>query len=319
MLLALAADFAQIPGVIVEMTWDRRLDWPGRNQPPLQGRVNVSIANSPEKEWRLFQQLAKDCDATCVIAPEFHGILARRCREVETLGGRLLGPGSAAVELCADKLHLARHLNSCQVPTIETHPFEVSQTQADALRYPAVVKPRDGAGSQATYLIQNPCQFDQLKQVFASEALLKKGIWQSYVTGRAVSVAVIIGESGQVEVFPPCDQRLSDDGRFQYLGGAVPAEECDLPAIQRVAVAAAGTVAGLRGYLGVDLVVPDDANLPPQVVEINPRLTTSYLGYRRLTDENLALRMIDPQLAGAPINWRKGRICFTPESLMVSS
>jgi predicted ATP-grasp superfamily ATP-dependent carboligase len=69
-------------------------------------------------------------------------------------------------------------------------------------------------------------------------------------------------------------------------------------------------VPGLRGYVGVDLIVPDDNPDRPIVVEINPRLTTSYIGYRRLTDDNLAARMLDADASPPPIAWREGFVTF---------
>ncbi|HEV3003063.1 MAG TPA: ATP-grasp domain-containing protein, partial [Pirellulales bacterium] len=47
------------------------------------------------------------------------------------------------------------------------------------------------------------------------------------------------------------------------------------------------------GYLGVDLVLggPDDGS-DDVVIEINPRLTTSYIGLRAACRENLAAAML---------------------------
>ena len=62
-------------------------------------------------------------------------------------------------------------------------------------------------------------------------------------------------------------------------------------------------------YVGVDLIVPADEHAPPIVVEINPRLTTSYLGYRALAMDNLAERML-LGLSQRPIEWRSGEVEF---------
>ena len=48
-----------------------------------------------------------------------------------------------------------------------------------------------------------------------------------------------------------------------------------------------------RGYVGVDLVLGDDeSGAGDAVIEINPRLTTSYVGLRKLVRENLAAAML---------------------------
>ena len=47
------------------------------------------------------------------------------------------------------------------------------------------------------------------------------------------------------------------------------------------------------GYLGVDLVLGDDPDGRDDVViEVNPRLTTSYVGLRALAADNLAAAML---------------------------
>ncbi|MCA9021743.1 MAG: ATP-grasp domain-containing protein, partial [Planctomycetaceae bacterium] len=71
---------------------------------------------------------------------------------------------------------------------------------------------------------------------------------------------------------------------------------------------------GLAGYVGFDILLPDDTPNEPVLVEINPRLTTSYTGYRRLTQDNLAARIIDVQTAFPRIQWKQGEsVRFQPD------
>jgi predicted ATP-grasp superfamily ATP-dependent carboligase len=179
-----------------------------------------------------------------------------------------------------------------------------------SMTFPLVVKPNDGAGSQSTWLIADQAEFDRLRPTLEADPLLATAIWQPYIKGRAVSIGVLISPDGDhIEVFPPAEQTLSDDGRFHYLGGVIPARDVDRTAVQNAARAACRAIDGLRGYVGVDLVIPSAAPTRPLVVEINPRLTTSYVGYRRMTDANLAERMLSP-VDPAPIVWRAGPVAF---------
>ena len=69
-------------------------------------------------------------------------------------------------------------------------------------------------------------------------------------------------------------------------------------------------VSGLCGYVGVDLVLRGQ----DQVIEINPRLTTSYVGLRALAKTNLAeamLRTVEGK-AGVALEWNAGRVRFGP-------
>ena len=74
---------------------------------------------------------------------------------------------------------------------------------------------------------------------------------------------------------------------------------------------------GLLGYVGVDLVLGDAADgSRDYAIEINPRLTTSYVGLRALADFNIAEAMLraangprlePPEVEAGPDTVRTGR------------
>ena len=104
----------------------------------------------------------------------------------------------------------------------------------------------------------------------------------------------------------------SEDGRFRYLGGAVPLPAALNRRAQQLARRAVESVAGLFGYVGVDVGLapsPED----DVVIEINPRLTTSYVGLRRLARFNLADALL-AVTTGSPLprpEWHEGPVRFS--------
>jgi len=263
-----------------------------------------------------FQSLARHADWTLVIAPEFDRILAERCRWVDTAGGRLMGPTPAAVRLTADKLLLTSHLQRRGIPTPATQYLADFQRSPD-VAFPVVCKPRDGAGSQATILARGPHELPTVSSDCPATLVI-----QPFVPGRAVSVAFLIGPHQMISLLP-CTQELSSDGHFHYLGGSLPLPSALAERARRLAQRAVESVEGLRGYVGVDLVLGNRADGSRDfVIEINPRLTTSYVGLRALAVTNLAEAML--ALAEGrdvpPLVWRDGgvrfradgSVCFTP-------
>jgi tyramine---L-glutamate ligase len=85
---------------------------------------------------------------------------------------------------------------------------------------------------------------------------------------------------------------------FAYCGGQLPLPDRLDRRARRLGQAAVevlggGTPAGPVGWLGIDLVLGDDPEGADDVViEVNPRLTTSYLGLRRLARDNLAAALL---------------------------
>ena len=127
---------------------------------------------------------------------------------------------------------------------------------------------------------------------FSERIDFKQGRLERFYPGIAASVAVLCGPSGLFPL-PACRQRLSDDGRFRYLGGSCPLEPALARRATSLAIRAIRSLADPLGYLGVDLVLGADPNGQDDVViEINPRLTTSYVGLRAIASGNLAAAML---------------------------
>src|SRR5262249_34661739 len=135
---------------------------------------------------------------TLVIAPECGGRLEYLCRKGLRVGGRLLGPSPHAGRLAPDKPGLSRHWKAHWGPKPPTWALGEEPT-----RLPVVVKPRDGAGSQATVLSSG-----RAPRVAESPGPM---IAQEYFPGFAASVAFLVGPNSRTPLVP-CQQVLSEDG-----------------------------------------------------------------------------------------------------------
>lgn len=282
MLDAIAADFGCVPGV----------------------EVCSARGGTPEA----LQEAASQADAALLIAPELDDLLAVRTQAALDAGCRLLGSPPAAIRLTADKLALARSFEQAGIATPATWPL--LDLPGDA-GFPCVVKPRHGAGSLATFVSDGPAALQG--SVDAARCALPGGefIVQPYHAGIAASVAVWIGTCGAA-VSPGAYQRLSGDGRLRYLGGRTPLSRELRARAARLARRALACVPGLFGYVGVDLVL-GATPAADVVIEVNPRLTTSYIGLRRLAKSNLAelwLRLACGQPVDEPV-WRDMSVEFT--------
>jgi predicted ATP-grasp superfamily ATP-dependent carboligase len=279
----------------------------------------VTVPEGGSDEQESFQETARHADWTLVIAPELEGILSTRCRWVEEAGGRLLGCGAAAVEVLADKWQTYQLLRSGQVPVPDTWlASQFPRSLADGRQF--VCKPRWGAGSVGVgFLHDSPA-------AGGHDAFLV----QRYHAGLPASCAVLIADRSRRAALPKCpaedlrqkalrfpaaSQKLGGTSGFEYLGGELPLPpDLDQRAgrLVHAALARLAQVPGLRGYLGFDLVLGQDpAGSQDVIVEVNPRLTTSYLGLRRLVQGNLAEAMVLAALGRIPeLRWRTMRVAF---------
>jgi predicted ATP-grasp superfamily ATP-dependent carboligase len=246
---------------------------------------DVHAIESAGQEKATLARLAAEADWTVLVAPEFSGFLESRAQAVDAAGGRLLGPGTGLIRLASNKHLTAMHLARAGVPVAPGRLLETGDALPHDFHYPAVLKPVDGAGSQGVRFIERPGAHPG---VVPSPHRLER-----FCPGLAASVAVLCGPRQRLPL-APCRQRLSDDGRFSYLGGSLPLDARLAARARHLAALAASALPDPLGYLGVDLVLgPDDAAGDDVVIEINPRLTTSYVGLRESASVNLAAAMLD--------------------------
>lgn len=297
MLTAVAADLQRLPDTAVCVLRDRRL-----GPVPLDG-CEVSWVTDADQERAEFARLTADSAGTIVIAPEIGGALVSRAGWVVRCGGTLWSPSPTVVALASDKHRLAEHLAAAGVPVPPGRALAAGEAPPRDWPYPAVLKRRDGAGSQDVWRLD--------RWSAAGPRLATPGRLEAYCPGLAASVALLCGP-GALVALPACAQHLSDDGRFEYRGGRLPLAPHLARRAQQLAERAAAALPEPRGLIGVDLVLGRAADGSQDVViEVNPRLTTSYLGLRALCAGNLMGHLADV-LAGRPaaLCWRSGAVEF---------
>lgn len=270
---------------LVRTTWDDRLgEFPWaefsnetRERLTVQ-HVSRSGGAHPDVELDLFRREIEAADAVFVIAPEFFRILESRTREVERLApGQLIGCSSDAVRLCADKFALAEFLPTIGITTIDTHLFDPQQPTAD-WPFPIVIKPNDGAGSTLTFRVDNAPQLEEVSARLREDNEGFAFIQQPFIPGLALSGAALISGppfDRRVEILPIGKQNVCNNGRFQYLGSEFHGRTTlhDHQLSEQIMLNCCESIHGLFGHVGFDLIATSGE---VQLVEINPRLTTSW-------------------------------------------
>ncbi len=276
MLSALAADLAAWLGPCIHTLRDARLA-------PLDlVDCHLHSVTTAQQHRETFCHLAAESDWTIVIAPELDGMLMHWAHQAVSAGGRLLGPGVELIALAADKDRLANHLAAAGVPVPRGQLVPADELVPADFPRPAVLKRNDGAGSCDVRLLsaEAPNPTANLVPSLHDRRL------ETFQPGTPASVAVLCGPAAPV-ILPGVEQRLSEDGRFTYDGGRLPIAFNLERRAHRLAEQVIAALPGSVGYLGIDLVLgPDEAD--DVVIEVNPRLTTSYVGLQHLLQENLA-------------------------------
>jgi predicted ATP-grasp superfamily ATP-dependent carboligase len=254
-----------------------------------------------------FQEALADVEAAWIVAPESGGCLESLAVATLAGGKRLLGTSAAAIRLAASKLRTASRLRDAGLPVVPTleMPGPSLPPEAAGWRFPLVVKPDDGVGCEGVGLAGAELEpaWRRARRHSASVVV------QPYLEGVAASVSVLVAAGGRAFPLALQGQDVNVGPEFSYRGGEVPLGSLEADRARDAARAACAAVGGLAGLVGVDLVLTPAG---PVVLEINPRLTTSYVGLRRITRENLAtlaLRALEGDLPERVV-W-EGGVRFT--------
>lgn len=211
-------------------------------------------------------------DAVWIIAPETGGRLLSVTRLAESMGVRLIGSSSPAVEICGDKLLASQCLRG-GVNMPESRPFD-----GTCRTFPCVVKPIDGAGCGNTFFIQNA---DELAALKVPEDI--GFIVQPFIPGDHFS-AGILSYDNEVELLGICRQKIAMGSQLRFEGVEGPVVYPHADKVAAMARAVKSAIPALRGYWGMDF-IGDGGTLT--LIEINSRLTSSYPLYSAATPFNI--------------------------------
>lgn len=312
---ALWSDFSALENIEIVTTCDARLDLPKLNLS--NHHVAHTIADHSLSEiMQIWRNLIEDCDAVLVIAPETDGVLETLMKMVEESAVKNLGCTRAAVQIASNKYDTYRLLKSAgilTIPTYAVHEFLVSDFRQNlAFKNGCVIKPVDGAGCEDTLYFNDDMALRAWLLSKASKDLKTqaKSIIQPYQIGTPASLsilckhgkALLLSCNQQMIEFTSSDMKHSkmtgndvlqnQDGHasMHYKGCFVNGLNEHQQAFATLAKDIAAALPGLNGYIGVDVILNHD---DIYVVEINPRITTSYIALGESIGINPAKLLLD--------------------------
>jgi predicted ATP-grasp superfamily ATP-dependent carboligase len=233
--------------------------------------VEVMVADKNE-----FQQQLKTVDAVWIIAPESDGILERFCRYVEDANKILLTSSAKAVAQTANKLTTFQILNAAKIPTVPTKVFNSANDYDQTKEW--IIKPIDGAGAENTFLLTSQNDWSTLP------SLEKNYLIQPHYHGEKISLSCLF-KNGKARLLCINLQQFKIENQQFVLKTIDVNYKLDDGHYQKIASQIAQAFPDLWGYVGVDLIETEDACF---VLEINPRLTTSFVGIEKSLGLNVA-------------------------------
>ncbi len=280
--------------------------------PPLQRQFTESrihpIMVSPQDNFNhIWQtQIAKN-DVIWPIAPETGGILHDLCENIENLGRRCLSSPSEAVALTSSKIRTLNHLSLNNIPVVPTLQFSNFEYQFDP---PWILKPDDGVGCDSVHLVQDRHTLDELNKHLTDHTLI-----QPFLSGQAASLSVLFS-NGKALLLSTNKQNIQIvNNRLKLTACTVNVYVERRLLLQSLVNDIAAALPSLWGYVGIDLIFHNNKAL---ILEINPRLTTSFVGLQDAIGINTASMVINllenPLPYSSDVNFQANEITIDLEA-----
>lgn len=276
---AMTRDLLRVPGVQVVCVGPAELPVPHGAQ-----RMTPGPAEGP---FDVLRRLASGCDAVWGVSPETDGLL--QLTQLMVGSDRWMGCDADAIRIAGSKRETLERLTAAGLITPREFADEARQW---------VVKPDDGAGA---------CDTRRHGSEIAARADLHMRLERSrsatiepWVDGEPLSLSLLCAD-GHAEMVA-CNRQLIavDGGGHVAFDGvelqALAADDARLPVLRDLAEHIALAIPGLHGFVGVDLVWHATEGAVP--IDINPRVTSAYVGLSERLGRNLAAEILSLHRSG---------------------
>lgn len=261
-------------------------------RPDMLSQAEIVGVSADGDIFALLRVLLAGADLFWPIAPETGGVLQGLAELAMSANVEVLLSNPAALAVCANKYATYQALKKRLLQVVATHLLSEAE-EGIGIGDKVVVKIADGVGCLDSLQIDA----EQLPAAIAELSDPQHYVLQPYICGQAASLSCLFKHGQAWLICYNHQQIVLENGRFSLQGCLVNMPTDKLDFYRNLVNEIAEAMPGLWGYVGIDVI--ENAELGPLVLEINPRLTSSYVGIQQATGINVAeqvlrLRHADP-------------------------
>lgn len=282
--------------------------------------VNLIVLDEDKYENPLEEFLLENADkfSRCIfISSEEDNILYDLTRFLEENNVKLYVSDAASTRICSDKLETYTALKAkvnqpmsfkvimdnriywkkpiefnLKTMNMSEDNYKFGELTDDLeIKNKLIAKPVNGVDCENIKIIESKGDIDDLDNLFMEGSGV---LIQEYIEGEVLSVSLLSDGKKAIPLSLNKQYIHIDNDSQSYLGGCLPYNHPAKDKIFNSAVTAVESVEGLKGFVGVDLIVKeDDGNYEPYIIEINSRFTTPYVGLSKVLNINIGQTILD--------------------------
>ncbi len=280
MLKALLSDLVSLPHIQLTLLLDCR-----NSELDISEKINVVRVSNEQNIYQLLPELIEASDFVWPVAPETNLELYKISALVESKAISLLNSSSQAIAICSDKFLTAQVLKNNGLDVVETNQLN---SFSQKIVEPWVIKPKDGAGCENSYFGTSQHEFDRINtQIECKDDY----IIQPYILGNILSLSSLFKNGKAWLICCNRQQVVVKQNKFVLEACEVNISTKNSEIYQRLVDRVAQSIVGLWGYVGIDIIQPEFEM--PLILEINPRLTTSFAGINMATGLNIGEEVVN--------------------------
>ena len=262
---------------------------------------SIEFINSKLDFLDFFKDLVEKCEFCFIIAPEFSNILKKLTEIVKLKKKKLLSIDVEGIELGASKYNTYRYFINNKLRTPKTYMIPSKNRFPDKdfvikkfieFNKPIIIKPDDGVGADSIFYFYKKEHIEKIFNNFSENFdINRKFILQDYIDGKHMSLSLLNYYSRDLKkvkykILSINSQNIkisNKENTLEYYGGHTPVKNYKNLSTKILNMFKTINFSKFHGLFGIDFILKNNKIF---FIEINPRLTTSYIAFRNVINKN---------------------------------
>ncbi|MFX1314901.1 MAG: ATP-grasp domain-containing protein [Promethearchaeota archaeon] len=256
----------------------------------------VHKIDAKDNYLKIFKRYIRECKYIFIIAPESSNILYYLTKVAKSSNKVILSVDLEGIKIGSSKIITYNFFKKNKIDTPKTYVIPLKNNNLDLefmikkfndLNRSIIIKPEDGVGAESIYYFERENQIREFFHAISNNFDYNRPyILQEFIEGKDLSLSLIgfSANSNFPIILTVNAQDVNIRPKSEYFGGYTPVENHKEILNDIARTINQINLTKFNGYFGIDLIRKKDKSL--YFLEINPRLTTSYVGLRNVINVN---------------------------------